>query len=670
MTERRPILEVENLTVAYDIEGVRFQAVREVSFSLHRDESLGLVGESGSGKTTVALAVVRYLSENGAITDGTIYFDGIDLVQLNQAALRNIRGRRIAMVYQDPSSALNPSIRVGEQVAEVFRTHFGLPPKEARARVLEMLGRVHLPDIDDAYERYPHEFSGGQQQRIIIAMALAGNPDLLILDEPTTGLDTTVEAEILALFAELRRSVHAAILFISHDIDLVAQVCDRIGVLYAGQVVEIGPTAEVLSRPSQPYTRGLVSCTVPLGATKDHLRLVPIEGIPPSPGDSHRGCAFAPRCTFAQEKCRSDAPPLTRVSEGVRSRCFFSEDVRAIGLPLRSVRSAPSGSMSNDDLLKVRNLGKSFRTTPRAIHAVVDVSFAVGRGQVLGLVGESGCGKTTTARMVAGLIVPSTGTIRLRDLDVTTPVHQRSQAVRRAVQMVFQHPDSTLNPRHRVGRILERTVKKLAGVRGDEAVRRVADAVSAVRLDRRHLTAFPDALSGGEKQRVAIARAFISNPELVVCDEPTSALDVSVQAAILNLLADLQRNYQASYVFISHDLAIVRYLADQIAVMYLGEIIEIGPADRVFQPPLHPYTEVLLSAARSLGQDRPVDRRVAGSIPSPADRPHGCPFHPRCPRKVGPVCEQVPPWQTADEGHRYRCVIPPEELRRTQVSSH
>ncbi len=670
MTERRPILEVENLTVAYDIEGVKFQAVREVSFSLHRDESLGLVGESGSGKTTVALAIVRYLSENGAITDGSIYFDGIDLVQLNQAALRNIRGRRIAMVYQDPSSALNPSIRVGEQVAEVFRTHFGLPPKDARARVLEMLGRVHLPDIDDAYDRYPHEFSGGQQQRIIIAMALAGNPDLLILDEPTTGLDTTVEAEILALFAELRRSVHAAILFISHDIDLIAQVCDRIGVLYAGQVVEIGPTAEVLSRPSHPYTRGLVSCTVPLGATKDHLRLVPIEGIPPSPGGYHRGCAFAPRCTFAREKCRSDAPPLTRVSEGVRSRCFFSEDVRAIGLPLRSVRSAPSGSMSNDDLLKVRNLGKSFRTTPRAIHAVVDVSFAVGRGQVLGLVGESGCGKTTTARMVAGLIVPSTGTIRLRDLNVTTPVHQRSQAVRRAVQMVFQHPDSTLNPRHRVGRILERTVKKLAGVRGDEAVRRVADAVSAVRLDRRHLTAFPDALSGGEKQRVAIARAFISNPELVVCDEPTSALDVSVQAAILNLLADLQRNYQASYVFISHDLAIVRYLADQIAVMYLGEIIEIGPADRVFQPPLHPYTEVLLSAARSLGQDRPVDRRVAGPIPSPADRPHGCPFHPRCPRKVGPVCEQVPPWQTADEGHRYRCVIPPEELRRTQVSSY
>jgi peptide/nickel transport system ATP-binding protein len=669
MTERRPILEVENLTVAYDIEGVKFQAVREVSFTLHRDQSLGLVGESGSGKTTVALAVVRYLSENGAITDGSIYFDGIDLVPLNQGGLRNIRGRRIAMVYQDPSSALNPSIRVGEQVAEVFRTHFGLPPKDARARVLEMFARVHLPDPDDAYNRYPHEFSGGQQQRIIIAMALAGNPDLLILDEPTTGLDTTVEAEILALFAELRRNVHAAILFISHDIDLIAQVCDRIGVLYAGQIVEIGPTAEVLSRPSHPYTRGLVSCAVPLGATKDHLRLVPIEGIPPSPGGDHRGCAFAPRCTFAQERCRSEVPPLTRVGEGVRSRCFFAEDVRAIGLPLRSARSASSGPPSNDDLLTIRNLGKSFRTTPRATHAVVDVSFAVARGQVLGLVGESGCGKTTIARMVAGLIVPTSGTIRLRDLNVTTPVHKRSQAVRRALQMVFQHPDSTLNPRHRVGRILERTVTKLAGAHGDDAVRRVADAVSAVRLNRRHLTAFPDALSGGEKQRVAIARAFISNPELVVCDEPTSSLDVSVQAAILNLLADLQKNYQASYVFISHDLAIVRYLADQIAVMYLGEIVEIGPADRVFQPPLHPYTEVLLSAARSLGQDRPAGRRVAGSVPSPADRPRGCPFHPRCPRKVGPECERVPPWQMAGEGHRYRCVIPPDELRRTQVSS-
>jgi peptide/nickel transport system ATP-binding protein len=665
VSDAAPILEVEGLSVVYDGEDGSFHAVEDVSFSLHRDEVLGLVGESGSGKTTLALAIVRYLAENGRIASGSIRFDGIDLVRLGEGALRRVRGSRISMVYQDPAAALNPAIRVGEQIAEVFRTHFHDSQRAARRRSIEMLARVHMPDPEQAYDRYPHEFSGGQQQRVVIAMALAANPDLLILDEPTTGLDATVEAEILDLFSEVRQSVNAGMLFISHDISLIAQMCDRIGVLYGGRFVELGPSDEVLTRPTHPYTRGLLFSTVPFGATKGDLRLVPIRSAAAEPPPA--GCAYQPRCSFARERCVREAPPLERSGPEQVSRCFFHAEVRVAPAPAQAEHIGEPVASGDNLVVEVQEVHKTFRAHGRELVAVSGVSLSLGSGRILGLVGESGSGKTTTARVIAGLVAPSEGQVLLRGEDVTKPVERRAEEARRAVQMVFQHPDSTLNPRHRVRKILRRTVKKLTPLRGGELDRRVEEMVSAVHLEPRHLDAFPDQLSGGQRQRVAIARAFAPKPDVVLCDEPTSALDVSIQAAILNLLVDLQAAEHASYVFISHDLATVRYLADDIAVMYLGEIVEIGPARRVFEPPLHPYTESLLSAVRPLGDQGPDRRiRLRGPIPSLADRPLGCPFHPRCPRKVGPVCEEVPPWQTTEEGHRYRCVIPPDELRARQ----
>ena len=662
-----PILVVDGLEVVYETESGPFHAVRDVSFSLRREQALGLVGESGSGKTTVALALVRYLAENGRITAGSIRFEGTDLVRLDDRALRRLRGNKIAMVYQDPAGALNPSLRIGEQVAEVYRTHLGLSGSEARRRAVQMLGRVHLSEPEHTFDRYPHELSGGQQQRIVVAMALAGNPDLLILDEPTTGLDATVEAEILDLFAELRQTVRAAILFISHDIGLISRVCERIGVMYTGRFVEVGPTQQLLSRPTHPYTRGLLACTVPFGASKDAVRLVPIEGrVATDVGDA---CSFAPRCPFARERCLVEGPALVRSGSEQDSRCFFHDEVAAAPPMLSHAQAGPERrpDANGHPLVEVSDLWKTFHAHGRHVTAVAGVTLALERGKILGIVGESGSGKTTTARIVAGLITPSRGDVRIDGTDAAKAVERRSAATRRAVQMVFQHPDSTLNPRHRVRTMLRRTVRKLTALRGEELEQQVEEVADAVHLEPRHLDAFPTELSGGQRQRVAIARAFAARPELVLCDEPTSALDVSVQAAILNLLVDLQAAEGASYIFISHDLAVVRYLADEIAVMYLGEVVEIGPAARLFEPPLHPYTETLLSAVQPLGYEGP-DRRIRpkDTITSLADRPSGCPFHPRCPRKVGPVCEQDPPWQVTPAGHRYHCVIPPDELHALQ----
>ena len=667
MMTRVPILEVDALEVVYETENGSIPAIRDVSFSLDRKEALGLVGESGSGKTTIGLAIVHHLADNGRISGGSIRFDGTDVVPLTGGSLRRVRGHRIAMVYQDPASALNPSLRIGEQIAEVYRKHASAGGPDIRDRTVALLERVHLPDAAYAYSRYPHEFSGGQQQRIVIAMALAMNPDLLILDEPTTGLDVTVEAEILDLFAELRRSVNAAFLFISHNIAVIAKMCDRIGALYAGQLVELGPTEDVLAEPSHPYTRKLLSARIPFGATKADLALAAADQPAPEEGRPSDGCSFEPHCVFAKARCRTEGPPLLKASATWWSRCFFHEEVhRSQWRPDRRGAVSPNGQ-DGDTLLEVRTISKYFRSGGRSFQAVAGATLFLKRGSIFGLVGESGSGKTTTLRIIAGLIVPDNGAVILEGKDITRVVHRRDHETRSAIQMVFQNPDSTLNPEHRIGQILRRAAKKLTGARGAELEDLVERVIQSVRLHSRHLEAFPDELSGGQRQRVAIARAFVGNPRIVLCDEPTSALDVSIQASVLNLLVELQDKQHNSYIFISHDLAVVRYLADQIAVMYLGEVVELGPADRVFEPPSHPYTETLLTAVLSLNDPKTRRRvRLRGSIPSLLERPQGCPFHPRCPRKVGPICEKTPPWQETSKGHRYRCVIGPAELRRLQ----
>jgi peptide/nickel transport system ATP-binding protein len=584
------VLRVENLSVEYRTGAGPLLALREVSLALRPGEALGLVGESGSGKSTLGMAIMRYLPGNGRITGGSIEFDGTDLVRLDRRALKRIRGNGIAMVYQNPSSALNPSMRAGEQIAEVYREHLGVTKAEARGRAEAMLELVRLPDPQSAFDRYPHQFSGGQKQRIVIGMALAMDPRLLILDEPTTGLDVTVEAEIMALFADLRAKLDTALLFISHDIGLVASVCERVGVLYRGELVETGATGSVFARPTNPYTRGLLASRIPPGASKDVRRLQPLATATadPEPG----ACWFEPRCEFRRDRCRQEHPALYGSADGKLSRCFFHEEVAAAGPPaaLAMGSSPPREPEGGRALLEVRGLRKTYGRTV----AVEGASFALGAGRVLGVVGESGSGKTTLARMIAGLETPDEGEVLLDGARVSRSVEQRGVEARRALQMVFQHPDSTLNPSHRIGQILRRQMQVLAPGQDRDDV--LAELLAAVQLEPSHLAARPPELSGGQQQRVAIARAFSTRPRLVLLDEPTSALDVSVQAAILNLLIDLQRRDGASYVLISHDLATVRYLADDILVMRRGEIVEHGSAAEVFDSPREPYTQTLLSA--------------------------------------------------------------------------
>ncbi|HEX2426315.1 MAG TPA: ABC transporter ATP-binding protein [Gaiellaceae bacterium] len=659
-------LELRELDVAYRVRGRDRQVLRELSLRVERGESYGLVGESGCGKSTAALTAVRYLPRNGRVHAGTVLVDGRNVWALGQRELRQFRATAVSMVYQNPGSALNPSLRVGRQLAEVFTVR-GANRDEARMRSLEMLRTVQIADPDSVLGRYPHQLSGGMQQRVLIAMALAKDPALLILDEPTTGLDATVEAEVLDLVARLQAEFHTSVLFISHNLGVIAKMCSRVGVLYAGRLVEEGPVETVLQDPRHPYTVGLLRCIPRGGVRKDHARLDTIPGFLPSLGAELTGCVFADRCALADDHCRTDEPPLIPVGEEHESRCWYHD--RAPLLPRQQAQdiNLPPVDRGSDPLLRFDDLGKIFKQQGQEVHALVGASGTVWPGETLGLVGESGSGKTTLGRALLGIVEPTTGTVALDGRMLAASFTKRNRADLRALQIVFQNPDSALNRRHAVRRILLRSLRKLAGVSGAEAERRLADLANRVRVTDRTLSQKPVQLSGGLKQRVAIARAFAGEPKLVVCDEPTSALDVSVQAAILNLLVELQAEKRVSYLFISHDLGVVRYISDRIAVLYLGRLQEVGPADIVFDGPHHPYTEALLSAVPTIdggGRDR---IRLEGDIPSAASPPSGCVFHTRCPRFLGAVCvEQEPPLVEVEHGHFMRCHIPIEELRRLQ----
>ncbi len=678
-----PLLAVENVTISYRGEDGRRDAVRDVSLSVHPREAYGLVGESGCGKSTLAYAVMRHLPANGRVASGHILFEGRDVLTMPERELRRLRGDRISMVYQDPGAALNPAMTVGDQVAEVYHVHADMGSSRARRAAVEMLDRVRMPGAAAVAARYPHQLSGGMQQRAIIAMALATNPALLILDEPTTGLDATVEAAVLDLIAAVRAEFNAAILFISHNLAVVARLCDRVGVLYAGELVEQGPTERLFAAPQHPYTAGLIACVPRRGARKGVDPLVPIAGRMPRPGEDPGGCLFAPRCTLAREVCRAEHPPLAATTADRLARCFFWREAAIPIAPLmaRAENTARAGDTAAAGvgatgsaarpLLGVEHAARRFGRAAHPVRAVNDVSFTVERGQIFGLVGESGSGKSTLARCVAGLLRLSDGRLTLDDTDISREVERRRRADIKKVQMIFQSPTATLNPRQTVRQILGRTVRALTARRGASVERRVDELAALVQLDPVLLDRRPEALSGGQRQRVAIARAFAGDPEIVLCDEPVSNLDVSVQAAILNLLGELQQRRQVSYVFISHDLAVVRYLADVVGVMYLGELVEVGPAPRVFAPPFHPYTETLFAAMPTL-DGRPAGAataaiRASGSMPNAADIPPGCPFHTRCPRALGEQCRTMaPPWRRTSEGHAYRCWIAPDELAGLQ----
>ena len=668
--EPAPALAVEDLEIVYRVRGRDREVVRGVTFTVGRASSYGLVGESGCGKSTAALSVVRYLPRNGRVRRGSIAVAGRDVLGLRGESLRLYRRDVVSMVYQNPGSALNPTLRVGRQIEEVFRLR-GASRDEARARSLAAMREVHIADPESVLRRYPHQLSGGMQQRVIIAMALATDPSLLILDEPTTGLDATVEAEVLDLIAELQERHHTAVLFISHNLGVIRKMCSRIGVLYAGELVEEGPSEQLLQDPGHPYTVGLLRCIPRGGLRKERGRLDTIPGFLPPIGADLPGCVFVHRCGLAEDICRTTKPPDYGVGRDHYSRCHFHE--RAQELP-RDTDAAPPSDAGVDrggiPLLRVEDLTKTFRQEGHDIKALAGVSAMLWPGETLGLVGESGSGKTTFARTLLGIVEPTGGSVEIDGRTMPPSLPDRSTGDVAALQIVFQNPDSALNRRHSVRRMLKRTLSKLADVSGSEADRRADELVDAVRLPERVLSARPTALSGGQKQRVAIARAFAGEPRLVVCDEPTSALDVSVQAAILNLLVDLQTTKQTSYVFISHDLGVVRYLSDRIAVLYLGRLMELGPAETVFAPPHHPYTEALLSALPTIDgeQRRRID--LEGEIPSAADPPSGCVFQTRCPRKLGAICEDVePPLVEVEPEHMMRCHIPLEELRELQKTA-
>jgi peptide/nickel transport system ATP-binding protein len=662
-----PALVVSNMDITYRVRGQDRRALRDVSFSIGRGESYGLVGESGSGKSTAALALVRYLPSNGRVSAGTISINGLDPLSMGKKALRELRARTVSMVYQEPGRALNPSLRVDRQIAEVFEVA-GASSGSATASAEDMLRKVQISDPGRVMRRYPHELSGGMAQRVVIAMALAASPSLLILDEPTTALDATVEAEVLDLVAALRREFDTTLLFISHNLAVIAKMCDRVGVLYAGELVEEGPARQVFDDPRHPYTVGLLRCIPRRGQRKDRDRLDTIPGFLPTPGHSLTGCVFAPRCALAQDRCRSEAPPFFDVGDLRTARCFYHE--QAPELPRATPSSTPALATDGigGPLVEVEKLSKTFGG---GVQALAGVDLVVHRGETLGLVGESGSGKTTLARVLLGLTAPDQGSVVTLEGKALSPdARRRPREVLRALQIVFQNPDSALNRRHTVRSLISRPLTRLAGLSGKPLQDRLAELIASVRLEDRHLALRPSQLSGGLKQRVAIARAFGARPDVVVCDEPTSALDVSVQAAILNLLADLQQQEHATYLFISHDLGLVRYLSDRIVVLYLGRVMEVGPAETVFAGPHHPYTEALFSAVPSLDGQRPDRIRLQGEIPSAANPPSGCVFHTRCPRRLSTgICESTePPLLEGEPGHLIRCHIPLTELRTIQLS--
>jgi peptide/nickel transport system ATP-binding protein len=667
------LLSCEALSVDYVTGDVRRSAVEDLSFHIDRGEAFGLVGESGCGKSTVALAIMRYLGHNGRVSTGVIRFDGVDVTRLSESELRALRGARIAMVYQDPLSSLNPVMTIGRQLMEVPLLHRTRHRQEARRLALRALGEVELPDPEAIMTRYPHQLSGGQQQRAVIAMALIAEPSLLILDEPTTGLDVTVEAAVLALVDRLRRRRGTSVLFISHNLGAIGRLCDRVGVLYAGRLVEQGPLHQVFGNPRHPYTRGLMNSVPSLDRSRRGRRLTPIGGALSEASRPAVGCAFADRCPHVVDGLCTERPIALEPVAGEIShivRCVMSPRLPAFSW---ADEAGPgiADRPATEPILAARGLGKRYELSGPAggrssLVALRGIDLAVERGRTLAIVGESGSGKSTFARIVLGLTDATEGDLKFHGEDIARlAIGRRSRDLRQRLQMIFQNPDSTLNPSHTIGYALERTVGRLHRV--GRATRRAAVGrlLQLVQLPASFAERMPDELSGGQRQRVAIARALAAAPELVVADEPVSALDVSVQAAVANLLKELQEDQALSLVFISHDIALVRYMADHVALFYRGHLVEFGPTDAVFAPPYHPYTQMLLASVPDPAA--PAERaasREADAV-APEETTRGCAFAARCARRIDGTCTEIePPILEPSEGHRIACHLTLQELPR------
>ena len=681
-----PLIQLENLGVTFLTPRGAFRAVRSASLEIARGEVLGLVGESGCGKSTVAFAMMNYLPGTAQV-EGAVRFEGMDISEFSEAELRELRGNRIAMVYQDPITSLNPSMRVGPQIEEVLKQHLDMDSETAQRRVVELFESVGLADPGRIGRRYPHQLSGGMQQRVVIAMALACDPHLLIMDEPTTGLDVTTEATILDLIVELKDRVNAGILYVSHNLGVIARVADRVAVMYAGEIVEEATVSELFNSPSHPYTAGLLSC-VPQPPGDDGVELQ-LRSIPGSVFDAQiaqtDSCLFASRCPLAKDACVQASPPPAQVSNGHVSRCFYHADVdEDLWGELRERLEKPDAD-SAAPVLNAKDLRKFYGggrkkyilfgpPVRQPVRALVDVDMRVEGGHTLGIVGESGSGKSTAARAIVGLEARDGGVLQLRGEALEGDVEDRTEDQRSSMRMVFQNPTASLNPKLPIKHAITRALRKFAGAGRAESQERAEQLMNAVGLDPLYLDRRPSELSGGQQQRVALASAFAANPDLVVADEAVSALDVSVQAQVLNLLDQHQRDTGNSYVFITHDLGVVRYVSDDILVLYAGHVAEYGPSKAVLSSPSHPYTEALLSAAPVPDPDaEPTHIRLEGSVPTLRSAFKGCFFAGRCPRKIGDICDtDPPPEQRSSDGdsHLINCHIPADELERLQRASN
>jgi peptide/nickel transport system ATP-binding protein len=695
-TTNDPVLRVENLSTEIQLAKSTVHAVSDVSFAIDRGETLGLVGESGCGKSMLGLSIMRLLPTGGRISAGSITLDGTDLVKLTEPQMRDVRGNDVAMVFQDSLTSLNPTMTIREQIAESVRRHRGASNAEARERAAELLGIVGFPRPRDRLEDYPHQFSGGQRQRIMIAMALACEPKVLLADEPTTALDVTIQAEILGLLDSLRERLGMAVLLVTHDMGVVAGRADRVNVMYAGRMVESARTDELFAHMRHPYTQSLLG-SIPLLTQARDEPLFSIPGVPPDLTNPPSGCRFAARCAYATDRCREEEPALAGDADHLFA-CWHPVDgpvdrstvaVTAAGTTVTAGQEAvpvataattepvplptavvvetgePTESIpEGEEVLAVDGVvceypvkGGVFQRTVETVKAVSGVSLTIERGQTFGLVGESGCGKTTLGKVIVGLERPDAGKTTVRGVDMTALKGGALRSFRKNVQMMFQDPVTSLDPRLRVGEALREPMKAQGIGTRDEQDRVIQQLLSEVGLPPDSVERFPHEFSGGQRQRLGLARALTLNPEVIVADEPVSALDVSIRSQVLNLIKRLQALHGLTLLVISHDLAVVKYLADRIGVMYLGKLVEVGSGDDIYQHPAHHYTAGLIAAIPQPDPAAQVDRAavIKGELPNPRHPPSGCRFRTRCPAAQDICAEQEPTLRAVASGHEVAC---------------
>ena len=660
------LLSVQDLRLGFVSPQGYAPAVDAVSFEIMRGETVALLGESGSGKSVTALSLLRLLPANARIAGGSAQFEGQDLLLIPELKLRALRGARIAMIFQEPMTSLNPVLSIGAQVGESMQMR-GLRGSALHKRIMNLLDAVGIADPQRVVQSYPHQLSGGMKQRVMIAMAIAEEPALLIADEPTTALDVTTQSQVLALLRELQAKTGMAILFISHDLGVVAEMAQRISVMYAGEIVESARREQFFANPQHPYTKKLFASLPRLD--KRGMPLAVIAGSVPRLDPALQACRFAPRCDYAWDRCRAQKPRWTDLPEHAGVRCHLQEEAQhQARTSVRAAAQWQAAAQQPAPILEVKDLTIHFPIRKGVLQQVVGqvkavdgVSLSLHAGRTLALVGESGCGKTTVGKGVLQLLPITAGSVRFRGQELTTLSPSKLRALRREFQIVFQDPYASLDPRMVVTDIVEEGMRTLkVDEDGEARKQRIAALLQEVGLSADIRYRYAHEFSGGQRQRIAIARALAVNPQLIVCDEPTSALDVSVQAQILNLLQQLQAQHQLSYLFITHNLAVVEYLAHEVAVMYLGRIVEHGPAQTVLHAPKHPYTQALIAAVPRL--DATTTRaviRLQGELPSAARPPRGCHFHPRCPQVMAQCREHYPGISDLGQGHIVRCFLYP-----------